>query len=109
MEHYLVKKNAVNIPFEQWLMQTDIKTRHREWSIRNEMHAEANALRYLSADNTENCVLYTLYSPCDMCAKAIRAHGIKRIVYMYEYARGQHAIEMLTKAGVCCDIYNGKY
>lgn len=89
-----------SVEFKQWLKKDSVRGRHREWSAKHEMHAEANALRYVSADSSENCIMYTLYSPCDACAKAIRAHGIKQVRYKYQYARGREALKMLEAKGV---------
>lgn len=44
------------------------------------IHAEMNAILF-SHRNLENCILYTLYAPCDNCLKHIIQAGIKKIIY----------------------------
>ena len=44
------------------------------------IHAEMNALMFAKRD-LENCILYTLYAPCENCLKHILQSGIKRIIY----------------------------
>lgn len=62
---------------------------HREWSKCNEVHAEMNALLYLTrypqVYEPEHATLYTLLSPCIECAKAIHVAGIRRVVVRDKY------------------------
>lgn len=95
---YIKSRSALS--FAEWLRLDDIRAEHREWSAKNEMHAEANALRYISANDVKNCVMYSIYSPCNACAKDILAYGIKTVIYQKKYARGDDAIHLLRKAGV---------
>ena len=44
------------------------------------IHAEMNALMFAKRD-LENCILYTLYAPCENCLKHILQAGIKKIIY----------------------------
>ncbi len=44
------------------------------------IHAEMNALLFAKRD-LENCVLYSLYAPCENCLKFIIQTGIKKIIY----------------------------
>jgi dCMP deaminase len=44
------------------------------------IHAEMNAILFSRRD-LENCVLYTLYAPCENCLKHVIQAGIKKIVY----------------------------
>ncbi|MFA5211323.1 MAG: deaminase [Patescibacteria group bacterium] len=44
------------------------------------IHAEMNAILFAKKD-LEDCVLYTLYAPCDNCLKHIIQSGIKKIIY----------------------------
>lgn len=59
---------------------------HHQWSVANELHAEINALLRCKTD-IQGATIYTLYSPCIHCAKAIVAAGIREVVYVYLYAR----------------------
>lgn len=44
------------------------------------IHAEMNAVLFAKRE-LEDCVLYTLYAPCENCLKFIIQTGIKKIVY----------------------------
>ncbi|MDD3284725.1 MAG: dCMP deaminase family protein [Patescibacteria group bacterium] len=44
------------------------------------IHAEMNAILFARKD-LENCILYTLYAPCENCLKHIIQAGIKKIIY----------------------------
>ena len=94
------KNRVLQIPFNEWLETHEFKKLHRDWSIANEIHAEANALKWISRADTSGCILYTLYSPCNACAKDIIAHGIKTVYYRYLYKHGNEAISTLEKLGV---------
>ncbi len=48
------------------------------------VHAELNAIAS-SRQDLRNATLYTTYSPCNECAKAIITAGIKRVVYEKAY------------------------
>jgi dCMP deaminase len=87
--------------FDAWIKTNDWRKKHREWSACNEVHAEINALNWISKhDITPDHILYTIYSPCDACAKAIIAYGIKQVKYQYEYPNGRDALELLKKNNI---------
>jgi dCMP deaminase len=44
------------------------------------IHAEMNAILFSRRD-LEDCVLYSLYAPCENCLKFIMQTGIKKIIY----------------------------
>ena len=44
------------------------------------LHAEMNAVLFSRRD-LENCVLYSLYAPCEYCLKYVLQAGIKKIIY----------------------------
>jgi len=89
--------------FIDWLYSDKIRSAHREWSTANEIHAEANALTWINKrDITDKHIMYTLYSPCSACAKAIMSYGIKTVYYKHIYTRGHDALTLLKKSGVTC-------
>jgi dCMP deaminase len=93
--------NTIDIScFTDWVETNEFKELHRIWSKANELHAEANALKWISRNQASGCILYTRHSPCDACAKDIIAHNIKTVYYKYLYKHGSNAIDTLTKAGV---------
>ncbi len=46
------------------------------------LHGEMNAILFAKQD-LKNCILYTLYAPCENCLKYILQTGIKKIIYKY--------------------------
>lgn len=67
---------------------------HHQWSLRNELHAEINAIVKCSGD-CRGSTIYTLYSPCIHCAKSIIASKIQRVVYLHKYKRDYEVTQML--------------
>lgn len=89
--------------YEDWLNLESTRTAHREWSATHEVHAEINALNWIpKGDIDSSYVLYTLYSPCDACAKAIISYGIKNVKYINLYPNGLEALNKLQQNGVSC-------
>lgn len=90
--------------FEEWIQTNEFKDRHRIWSIAEEIHAEANALAWISKRDVlahaHDYIMYTLYSPCDTCAKTIINHGIKKLYYRKVYKHGSNALVRLRDFGV---------
>ncbi len=86
--------------FEEWIQSDNFKDLHREWSKKNEIHAESNALTWISKRLVNNYTLYTLYSPCDLCAKEILNYGIKNIYYRYQYPSGKDSLKLLEGKGI---------
>lgn len=89
--------------FLQWINMPAVRISHRNWSSSHEIHAEINALNWIAKGDIDiNYVLYTLYSPCDMCAKEIISYGIKNVRYKYKYVNGHDALIRLAENGVSC-------
>lgn len=67
----------------------DYGKEHREWSRKNELHAEMNALMYMARNNisAEGCDMYVTLSPCYDCQKNLRMSGVQNVYYHYEYER----------------------
>lgn len=98
-----VAKTSVTSTFEEWIRTEEFRTLHREWSKNHEIHAEVNALNWISKRNIDDTyILYTTYSPCDACAKAIISYGIKTIKYKHKYPNGEAALVRLIGQGVKC-------
>lgn len=56
---------------------------HHEWSLKNEFHAELNALSHANSNGTSTVgsTAYITFSPCSNCAKMLVAFGITRVVF----------------------------
>jgi dCMP deaminase len=101
-KRYFIENND-DITFDDWIMTNEFRTLHKSWSVSNEIHAESNALRWLSPLHGQSYTLYTLYSPCDWCAKDIISHRINRVVYKYLYKNGVDSLKKLSQYGVVCE------
>jgi dCMP deaminase len=66
---------------------TPTPSEHHEWSKNNELHAEMNAILFAGKNGVSinNATIYTIYSPCINCAKAILTSGISQVVYRVKY------------------------
>ena len=73
------------------------------------VHAELNAI-LTAGRRLSDCILYTTYSPCNECMKAIIQSGIKEVIYKHEYDPGLPAniaaSRMAKSAGVILRKYS---
>lgn len=105
--YYITRKNNLEEgevfyeTFQEFIKSEEFADLHREWSLENEIHAEMNALSCINKFE-KDCVMYTLYSPCNNCAKIIICYGIKKVYYVYKYKHGAEAIKTLIKNGIEC-------
>lgn len=93
------------LPYNSWLYQSQFAKKHAEWSIKNELHAEVNAIASVAKSNnsTRGTILVTTYSPCDQCTKIIIANGIAKVYYKFVYCKGLHNISILNNFGILCE------
>lgn len=49
------------------------------------LHAEENAMLFLTKSDLMESILYVTLMPCISCTKKIIQCGIKRVVYLYDY------------------------
>jgi dCMP deaminase len=49
------------------------------------LHAEENAMLFLSKSDLDNSILYVTLMPCIACVKKIIQCGIKRVIYSEDY------------------------
>ena len=84
---------------EYFKNKKDIKE-HHEWSINNEIHAEANAIAFAAKNgvNTKGASMFITLSPCIDCAKLIIASGITTVYFdeMYDKGNSDKAITLLV-------------
>ena len=75
------------------------KIEHREWSLKNEIHAELNAILFAAKHGIaiNGATMYTTLSPCENCAKAISQSGIKRLIYNVLYSRSEPTWDKILK------------
>lgn len=75
---------------------------HHEWSLKNELHAEINALMIAAKEgiSVKDSDIYILYSPCTNCCKSIIAAGIKNVFFRYVYEKDTEGLPLLNSSGV---------
>jgi len=85
-----------------WLNSEDFRKIHREFSMRNEIHAEQNALAGVSIEQMRGGKMYSTLSPCENCAKMVVASGIKTFYYLDVYDRDidNNAFKFLSKNNI---------
>lgn len=95
------KKLKTSLSFEDWTKTDEFKQSHHDWAIENELHGEMNALLFCSRKSisVEGGDIYTTYSPCIFCTKAIIQAGIKRVYYhtLYDRPEGHRSLEVLRQ------------
>lgn len=80
---------------------------HHRFSEIYEVHAEQNAIYNLiktgTSYDTDNLAIITTVEPCEQCAKAIAALGIKHVFYEVSYDRNTTDIsKYLSRFGIIC-------
>ncbi len=75
------------------------RKKHHEFSTKNEIHAEMNAIffnaRY-GGQALDGATIYCTLQPCDECLKNILQTGIRRIVYANSYDFSDYSPEVLA-------------
>lgn len=109
IKKYLSDIYTTSITEEGW-NSVDIeeaKVMHHRFSELYEVHAEQNAIYNLiktgASYDTENLAIITTVEPCEQCAKAIAALGIKHVFYEVAYDRNIIDIpKYFSKLGIVC-------
>ena len=107
-------KRAINrhrLTFEEFLNTGFFHDKHHNWSNKNELHGEMNAILFAGRHgiSLEGSTIYTIYSPCIHCAKSIYASGIKKVYYKDLYHRDMSGIRFLRDKNVEIDCYITNY
>lgn len=75
-------------PFEltverKWVLSSGGRAEHHEYSNKNEIHAELNAILFAAKHGLciDGGTIYCTLSPCQQCAKCLTQSGIRRIIY----------------------------
>ncbi len=95
------------LSFSEWIKTAEFRDSHSKWSYINEVHAEANALNWISKKEVDDTyAIYTYYSPCEQCAKHILSYGIKNVYYCEKYkgrsTSGMDGLKFLQERGITC-------
>lgn len=88
---------------EKGLFERD---KHHEWSLKNEIHAEMNALMFAAKNGikVDGCVMYVTHQPCDECLKNIMQSGIKKVIYLRKY--GKSSNDSIMRGMIDVEQYN---
>ena len=75
---------------------------HREFSEKNEIHSEVNAIAYAARNgvSTTGASIYCSVSPCTNCSKLIIAAGITEVFYLRKYDRETDGLDLMKKIGI---------
>jgi len=89
---------------DHYVQSQDFRTAHHDWSTEHELHGEQNCIFTAAKSSipTEGCTMYTVYSPCVNCAKAIKMAGITKVYYRILYVRDQRGLSFLKKCNIDC-------
>jgi dCMP deaminase len=70
--------------------------KHREWSDKNEIHAEQNLFLFAAKFGValDGCTIYSSLQPCFHCVKMLGQLGVKRIVFSEYYDRVDNSEEI---------------
>jgi len=92
--------------YEEYLKSNTFKQSHRIWATSHELHAEMNAIIYAARKGIPivGGDIYTTYSPCIFCTKAIIHAGLKKVFYhtLYDREEGGESIKILHDNNIIC-------
>lgn len=71
----------------QEFVDEEAKEAHHEWSLKNELHAEMNAIIYAKPEDLQGSTVYCTLQPCYICSSLLAGAGVKRIIYYKKYHR----------------------
>ena len=82
--------------------EEDFLKEHHDWSMKNELHAELNAIAFAAKQgiSTNGSDLFVSISPCVNCANLIIAAGVSRVYYKKMYDRSTDGLEKIKAAGI---------
>ncbi len=87
--------------FDDFIQSKAFKDMHRDWAIAHELHGEMNAIIYAARKgfSIEGGKIYTTYSPCIFCTKAIIHAGLHSVYYhtLYDRPEGKESLEILQE------------
>lgn len=93
-----------NINVKEWAdPNSEAALMHHKFSSRYELHAEQNAIAFTAKTDSsplEGATIFTTLSPCNDCAKLIKAAGIRTVVFDEPYDRDTSSLEFLKEAGI---------
>jgi dCMP deaminase len=72
---------------------------HHHWSIKNEIHAEQNAIAIAAKNGIalNNAVCYSSLQPCNSCLMSLIQSGVKEIIYLHAYDKSDYSQDLIQK------------
>ncbi len=68
------------------------------------IHAEVNALRYCTPDQTRDGYMYVSHHPCAECIKVIASYGIKHVMYSQIIDPAVYDLDSIKQLADACGI-----
>jgi len=68
------------------------------------IHAEVNALRYCTPDQTRGGFMYVTHHPCAECIKVIASYGIKIVIFSETIDPKVYDLEAIKQLADACGI-----
>lgn len=68
------------------------------------IHAEVNALRYCTPDQTRGGFMYVTHHPCGECIKVIASYGIKIVIFSETIDPKVYDLEAIKQLADACGI-----
>ena len=86
--------------FDEWMIVGEGRELHREWSKRNEIHAEQMCIKNWKKNQLESATMIVTLEPCIECAKAIiLCGGINSVYYLNKFEKNSGA-DILIQKGI---------
>ena len=98
-------KNCCEVFDKSTVKQTDIRTKHVDFSNTTEIHAEENGIIQAAyyGISLKDSVLYCTLEPCGGCLKKLIALKIKEIYYFEKYDRmtyNEYQLDMIERSKI---------
>ena len=93
------KTYSMTLTWENYQKSLSFLEGHHTWATMNEIHGEHNAILFAAKNGicTQDTTMYSLYSPCTHCAKAIIQSGIKKVYYHQLYEKDLQGLILLNQ------------
>lgn len=96
-------KGFEKLSYEDWLKTSRWRREHREWSEKNEIHAEQNLIVEACKNgiSLEGVDIYLSMEPCIHCTKLLAALGPNCVYYVNEYDKAdEYSRKLLKESGI---------
>lgn len=102
-----IKECSKGLLMGRFTLPIEIASQHCVRTVHAEMNAILNAARH--GKSCMDSTMYCTMIPCRTCAMAIIQSGIKEVIALHPYHKGQESIEMFEKVGIVIKVINEKF